>query len=69
MTAAVGFNPNIVQRVPDSWTAMALVGAEVGVSLPVSSVAENIVDKHVRFVEISDRYELVQLRMALAEEI
>lgn len=64
LSAAVGFSPSIVQRVPDSWTAMALVGAEVGVSLTVSSVAENIVDKHVRFVDISDDYELVQLRMA-----
>lgn len=64
LSAAVGFKPNIIQRVPDSLTAMALVGAEVGVSLTVSSVAKNIVDKHVRFVDISDHYEPVQLRMA-----
>lgn len=59
-----GFEANIIQRAPDSWTAMALVGAEVGVSLTVSSVAANISDAHVKFLDITDEYVPIQLRMA-----
>lgn len=59
-----GFEAEVVQRAPDSWTAMALVGAEIGCSLTVSSAAENISDPHVRFLQIKEEYEPVQLRMA-----
>lgn len=59
-----GFDAEIVQRAPDSWTIMALVGAEIGCSLTVSSVAENISDPHVRFLRITEKAAPVQLRMA-----
>ncbi|MHC6594036.1 LysR substrate-binding domain-containing protein [Arthrobacter sp. C152] len=59
-----GFDPDIVQRAPDSWTAMALVGAEVGCSLTVSSVAENVSDPHVKFLKVLDETLPIYLRMA-----
>lgn len=64
LSLGAGFDPDIVQRAPDSWTAMALVGAEVGCSLTVSSVAENVTDPHVRFVRVLDETLPVYLRMA-----
>lgn len=39
-TAEAGFVPNIVQEAPDSFTILDLVGAGVGVTLTVSSVAD-----------------------------
>ncbi|MHC8609885.1 LysR substrate-binding domain-containing protein (plasmid) [Paenarthrobacter ureafaciens] len=64
LSIGAGFDPDIVQRAPDSWTAMALVGAEVGCSLTVSSVAENVVDPHVRFLKVVDETLPIYLRMA-----
>jgi DNA-binding transcriptional LysR family regulator len=64
LSLGAGFDPDIVQRAPDSWTAMALVGAEVGCSLTVSSVAENVTDPHVRFLRVLDETLPVYLRMA-----
>lgn len=64
LSAGAGFVPDIVQRVPDSWTAMALVGAEVGCCLTVSSVAENVTDSHVRFLRVLDETLPIHLRMA-----
>ncbi|MFE4836006.1 LysR substrate-binding domain-containing protein [Arthrobacter sp. NPDC056691] len=64
LSLGAGFDPDIVQRAPDSWTAMALVGAEVGCSLTVSSVAENVTDPHVRFIRVLDETLPIYLRMA-----
>ncbi|GAA3316226.1 LysR substrate-binding domain-containing protein [Arthrobacter ramosus] len=64
LSLGAGFDPDIVQRAPDSWTAMALVGAEVGCSLTVSSVAENVTDPHVHFLRVLDKTLPVYLRMA-----
>ncbi|QGU05825.1 LysR substrate-binding domain-containing protein [Corynebacterium comes] len=64
LSLKAGFDPDIVQRAPDSWTAMALVGAEVGCSLTVSSVAENFTDPHVSFLRVADETLPVNLRMA-----
>ncbi|MFF2347042.1 LysR substrate-binding domain-containing protein [Pseudarthrobacter sp. NPDC058119] len=64
LSLGAGFDPDIVQRAPDSWTAMALVGAEVGCSLTVSSVAENVTDPHVRFLKVLDETLPIYLRMA-----
>ena len=64
LSLGAGFDPDIVQRAPDSWTAMALVGAEVGCSLTVSSVAENVTDPHVRFLRLLDETLPIYLRMA-----
>lgn len=64
LSVEAGFDADIVQVVPDSWTAMALVGAEVGCSLTLSSMAENVVDPHVRFLRVLDPTLPIQLRMA-----
>ncbi|PBC57900.1 LysR substrate-binding domain-containing protein [Rhodococcus sp. ACPA1] len=64
LSLGAGFDPDIVQRAPDSWTAMALVGAEVGCSLTVSSVAENVTDPHVHFLRVLDETLPIHLRMA-----
>lgn len=64
LSMGAGFDPDIVQRAPDSWTAMALVGAEVGCSLTVSSVAENVSDPHVHFLRVLDETLPIHLRMA-----
>lgn len=64
LSLGAGFDPEVVQRAPDSWTAMALVGAEVGCSLTVSSVAENVTDRHVRFLRVLDQTLPIYLRMA-----
>jgi len=61
---AAGFEPNIVQLAPDSWTAMSLVAAEVGVMLTISTVAANAAREPISFVPVSDPIEQVQLRMA-----
>ncbi|TDL43107.1 LysR substrate-binding domain-containing protein [Kocuria rosea] len=64
LSHGAGFEAEIVQIAPDSWTAMALVGAAVGCSLTLSSVAENVTDSHVRFVRVLDDTLPVQLRLA-----
>ena len=64
LTYAAGFELDIVQIVPDSLTAISLVGAEVGCTLTLSSVAETVTDPHVRFLQILDKTIPVELRMA-----
>ena len=64
LSLGAGFDPDIVQRAPDSWTAMALVGAEVGCSLTLSSVAENVTDPHVHFLRVLEETLPIHLRMA-----
>jgi DNA-binding transcriptional LysR family regulator len=66
LSLGAGFDPDI-QRAPDSWTAMALVGAEVGCSLTVSTVAENVTDPHVHFLRVLDETLPIYLRMAWRE--
>jgi len=61
---AARFEPLIVQVVPDTWTALALVGAGVGSTLTVSSVQQNVTDPHVCFLPLRDRTLPVHLRMA-----
>lgn len=61
---AANFEPNIVQRAPDTWTALALVAAEIGVLLTLDSVQENVQDEHLRFVPVTDVTTPIQLRMA-----
>ncbi|MFL4473071.1 LysR family transcriptional regulator [Paeniglutamicibacter sp. MACA_103] len=64
LCAGAGFAPNIVQVAPDSWTVISLVAAEIGCSLTLSSVAENVINPDVSFVELRDRTEPILLRMA-----
>ena len=58
------FEPQIVQVAPDTWTALALVGAGVGSTLTLSSVQQNVTDPHVRFLPLRDRTLPVHLSMA-----
>jgi DNA-binding transcriptional LysR family regulator len=64
LARAAGFLPQISQIAPDTTTALAMVAAEIGPTLTLSSVADNIADPHVVFVPISDETRPVQLRMA-----
>ena len=47
------FVANVTQVAPDTLTALALVSAEVGCHLTLSSVARNVSDPHVAFVPLS----------------
>jgi DNA-binding transcriptional LysR family regulator len=51
---ANGFVADIVQVAPDTQTALALVGAEVGCHLTLASVARNVDDPHVVFVALNE---------------
>jgi DNA-binding transcriptional LysR family regulator len=64
MSRAAGFNADVVQHAPDSWTLMSLVSAEVGCSLTLSSVIDSMADPHLRFLRLSDDVAPVELRMA-----
>ncbi|MFY0408732.1 LysR substrate-binding domain-containing protein [Solicola sp. PLA-1-18] len=59
-----GFVADVVQIAPDTQTALALVGAEVGVHLTLASVAQNATDPHVAFVPLRDASPDVDLRVA-----
>lgn len=64
LTHSAGFDPQVVQVAPDTWTALSLVAAEVGVHLTISSVEENTRSTELSFVPVSDSFDPVQLRMA-----
>jgi DNA-binding transcriptional LysR family regulator len=59
-----GFVANVVQIAPDTQTALALVSAEVGCHLTLESVARNVDDPHVVFVQLDDEVPDVDLRVA-----
>jgi DNA-binding transcriptional LysR family regulator len=59
-----GFVADIVQVAPDTQTALALVSAEVGCHLTLSSVALNATDPHVVFAPLEDSIADVDLRAA-----
>ncbi|CAG7590681.1 LysR family transcriptional regulator [Rhodococcus opacus] len=59
-----GFTPRIVQSAPDSMALMALVSAEVGCALTVSSVAENVNNPDVVFLPLLGGPSTLQLRIA-----
>ncbi|PBC36053.1 LysR family transcriptional regulator [Rhodococcus sp. ACPA4] len=61
---AHGFVANVVQIAPDTQTALALVGAEVGCHLTLASVARNVTDPHVVFVPLDDPTADVDMRAA-----
>ena len=62
-----GFEPDVVQIAPDTWTAISLVSAGVGCSLTVSTVANNVNDPNVSFITVTDNSEPVELCMAWLE--
>ncbi|PBC45958.1 LysR family transcriptional regulator [Rhodococcus sp. ACS1] len=59
-----GFTPRIVQSAPDSMSLMALVSAEVGCALTVSSVVENVNNPDVVFLPLIGGPSTLQLRIA-----
>ncbi|KAF0964131.1 LysR family transcriptional regulator [Rhodococcus sp. T7] len=59
-----GFTPRIVQSAPDSISLMALVSAEVGCALTVSSVVENVNNPDVVFLPLIGGPSTLQLRIA-----
>lgn len=65
---AARFEPVIAQVAPDTWTALALVGAGVGSTLTLSSVQQNVNDPHVCFLPLRDRTLPVHLNMAWLPE-
>jgi DNA-binding transcriptional LysR family regulator len=64
LSHTAGFDAEIVQIAPDSWTAIALVAAEIGVSLTLSTVAENTLTPRIAFVPVEDATLPIELRMA-----
>ncbi|MBP1134690.1 DNA-binding transcriptional LysR family regulator [Arthrobacter sp. PvP023] len=63
LSSAAGFAAEIVQVAPDSHTLMALVAAEIGVALTVSSVPENFSHPGVTFLPLDDPADVIQLRL------
>jgi DNA-binding transcriptional LysR family regulator len=61
---AAGFAARVVQVAPDTQSALALVSAEVGCHLTLTSVAENASQQHVVFVPVSDETMAVDLLLA-----
>lgn len=61
---AAGFATNVVQVAPDTEAALALVSAEVGCHLTLTSVAAHARRPHVHFVPLSDETDDVSLRLA-----
>jgi DNA-binding transcriptional LysR family regulator len=51
---AAGFVAEVVQVAPDTQTALALVGAQVGCHLTLASVSRNVADPHVVFIPLDD---------------
>ncbi|MGJ0184696.1 LysR family transcriptional regulator [Corynebacterium glyciniphilum] len=49
ISMAAGFVPRIADEVPDSWTQIALVGAEMGCALTLDSVRNNVTTSNVVF--------------------
>ncbi|WP_228002334.1 LysR substrate-binding domain-containing protein [Nocardia australiensis] len=64
MAQANGFVADVVQVAPDTQTALALVGAEVGCHLTLASVALNVSDPHVVFIPLDVAGNDVDLRVA-----
>ena len=63
LSSAAGYAPNVVQVAPDSQTLMALVAADIGVALTVSSVPENFSHPGVVFLPLADPADIIQLRL------
>lgn len=59
-----GFSADVVQVAPDTLSALALVGAEVGCHLTLASVAERAPQTHVDFVALEEQTLDVDLQLA-----
>ena len=58
LARASGFVADIVQIAPDTQTALALVGAQVGCHLTLASVARNVDDPHVVFIPLDEGHQM-----------
>ena len=68
LSHAAGFAARVVQVAPDSHSAFALVGAEVGCHLTVASAADNAHQQQVSFVPVSDETLPVHLQLAWRQD-
>jgi DNA-binding transcriptional LysR family regulator len=64
LATGAGFVPVVVQEAPDTSTLLALVGAKIGCSLTLSSVADNQTGGGVAYIGIDEATEPVLVRMA-----
>jgi DNA-binding transcriptional LysR family regulator len=64
LAAVAGFVPLVTQEAPDTSTILALVGANIGCSLTLSSVADEEAGRGVVYLEIEEATEPVFARMA-----
>ncbi|GEO93195.1 LysR family transcriptional regulator [Kocuria flava] len=58
-----GFVPRIVQVAPDAWTLVVLVGAEMGISLTLSSVRDNVPSRGVVYRPLVQEQKPVEVRL------
>lgn len=63
-----GFFPRIVQNAPDSFSLMALVSAEVGISLSLSTVARSVNNPGVVFRPLSKSPKPLELRIVWRQD-
>ncbi|GAA3789026.1 LysR family transcriptional regulator [Streptomyces chiangmaiensis] len=68
LSHSAGFSADVVQIAPDTWTLLALVEAEVGCALTLTTVADNVNTPGVRYLRVTDHYEPIALRMAWREQ-
>ncbi|MCW2494444.1 LysR substrate-binding domain-containing protein [Jatrophihabitans sp.] len=59
-----GFLPDIVQTAPDSWTAMALVAAGVGITFSVDVAVANVVQEGIAVVPLKEGRAATYSRLA-----
>jgi DNA-binding transcriptional LysR family regulator len=59
-----GFAPNVVQVAPDSWTAVALVAAGVGLHFTTDAASVNLSLDGVRIIPISDELDPIFVHLA-----
>lgn len=63
-----GFFPRIVQSAPDSFSLLALVSAEIGISLTISTVAQSIHNPGVVFRPLTGQPKPLKLRIAWRQD-
>ena len=59
-----GFAPNVVQVAPDSWTAVALVAAGVGLHFTTDAASVNLSLDGVRIIPITDELDPIFVHLA-----
>jgi DNA-binding transcriptional LysR family regulator len=59
-----GFAPNVVQVAPDSWTAVALVAAGVGLHFTTDAASVNLSLDGVRIIQIADELDPIFVHLA-----